>query len=181
MNQRFCHIHRRIPATIPIRVILSDRAGFRLILRAISTRRFSENWQQENCFAHLEWKPFIITMLMMLLRFLKSNHKPKHRIRREFSCCLPNALTLRFAEAMSAWFGHKPKLRFLPWDEWKKTVSETDANATWDHIAHSPNCSIEKARRLLNYTPRYSSLQAVQESIKYLIDNKLTGIPDILK
>ncbi|MGI6339660.1 MAG: NAD-dependent epimerase/dehydratase family protein [Bacteroidales bacterium] len=99
-----------------------------------------------------------------------------------FHAVSPNALTLRgFAEAMSAWFGHKPKLRFLPWDEWKKTVSETDANATWDHIAHSPNCSIEKARRLLNYTPRYSSLQAVQESIKYLIDNKLTGIPDILK
>ena len=36
---------------------------------------------------------------------------------------------------------------------------------TWDHIAHSPNCSIAKAQRLLGYTPRYSSLEAVQEAV----------------
>jgi nucleoside-diphosphate-sugar epimerase len=84
------------------------------------------------------------------------------------------ALTLRgYAMAMSAWFGQEAKLRFLPWEEWKLTVSEADANATWDHIAHSPNCSIEKAVRLIGYSPRYTSLQAVQESVKYLIDSEL--------
>ena len=40
---------------------------------------------------------------------------------------------------------------------------------TWDHIAHSPNCSIAKARSLLGYEPRYSSLQAVRESVDWLI------------
>jgi len=40
---------------------------------------------------------------------------------------------------------------------------------TWDHIAHSPNCSIEKARKLLGYEPRYGSLDAVQESVTWLI------------
>jgi nucleoside-diphosphate-sugar epimerase len=59
----------------------------------------------------------------------------------------------------------------LPWEEWKTTVSEEDATATWDHIAHSPNCSISKAQRLLGYEPRYSSLEAVQESVKWQIDN----------
>lgn len=84
------------------------------------------------------------------------------------------ALTLRgYAMAMSAWFGQEAKLRFLPWEQWKLTVSEADANATWDHIAHSPNCSIEKAVRLIGYSPRYTSLQAVQESVKYLIDSEL--------
>lgn len=88
------------------------------------------------------------------------------------------ALTLKgYAEAMAAWFGREPKLRFLPWEEWKNIVTENDASTTWDHIAHSPNCSIEKARRLLDYSPRYSSLQAVQESVKYLIENKLIDIP----
>lgn len=83
------------------------------------------------------------------------------------------ALTLRgYATAMAAWFGHEARLRFLPWEEWKHTVSENEAKATWDHIAHSPNCSIEKARRLLNYYPRYSSLQAVQEAVKYLFENE---------
>jgi nucleoside-diphosphate-sugar epimerase len=33
---------------------------------------------------------------------------------------------------------------------------------TLDHIAHSPNCSIEKTRRLLGYSPRYTSLEAIQ-------------------
>jgi nucleoside-diphosphate-sugar epimerase len=76
------------------------------------------------------------------------------------------ALTLRgFAERMATWFGHPAKLSFLPWEEWKSTVNEKDANATWDHIAHSPNCSIAKARTLLSYSPRYSSLQAVQEAV----------------
>jgi nucleoside-diphosphate-sugar epimerase len=90
-----------------------------------------------------------------------------------FHTVSPKALTLRgYAEAMAAWFGKGSRIRFLPWEEWKKTVSKDDADATWDHIAHSPNCSIEKARRLINYQPRYSSLQAVQESVKHLIDNK---------
>jgi nucleoside-diphosphate-sugar epimerase len=41
---------------------------------------------------------------------------------------------------------------------------------TWDHIAHSPNCSIAKARTLLGYEPRYTSLQAVREAVDWLIE-----------
>jgi nucleoside-diphosphate-sugar epimerase len=82
------------------------------------------------------------------------------------------ALTLRgYAEAVSAWFGQEARLRFLSWDDWKLTVSKEEAAATWDHIAHSPNCSIEKARKLLDYRPRYSSLEAVFESLAWLIEN----------
>lgn len=84
------------------------------------------------------------------------------------------AVTLRgYAEAMATWFGQPANLRFLPWEEWKKTVSAQEAQATWDHIAHSPNCSIAKAQRLLNYQPRYSSLQGVQEAVSWLIDHKV--------
>jgi nucleoside-diphosphate-sugar epimerase len=76
------------------------------------------------------------------------------------------ALTLRgYAERMAAWLGQRPSLRFLPWNEWKETVSEKDAQITFDHIQHSPNCSIAKARALLEYEPRYSSLQAIRESV----------------
>ena len=82
------------------------------------------------------------------------------------------ALTLRgYAERMADWFGQPANLKFLPWEEWRITVSADEARATWDHIAHSPNCSIAKAQRLLDYRPRYSSLQAVQESVQWLIDN----------
>jgi len=84
----------------------------------------------------------------------------------------PAALTLRgYAEAMADWFGQTARLRFVPWEQWRTTVPEQDARETWDHISHSPNCSIAKARRLLEYKPRYSSLQAVQEAVDLLVRN----------
>jgi nucleoside-diphosphate-sugar epimerase len=94
-----------------------------------------------------------------------------------FHVVSPAALTLRgYAEKMAAWFGQEARLEFLPWETWKTSVSEEEARATWDHIAHSPNCSIDKARRLLNYQPRYTSLQAVQESVAWLIANGVIAL-----
>ena len=88
-----------------------------------------------------------------------------------FHAVSPAALTLRgYAESVAAWFGQPARLRFMPWEEWRATVSEEEAAATWDHIAHSPNCSIAKARRLLDYCPRYSSLQAVREAVEWLME-----------
>ena len=88
-----------------------------------------------------------------------------------FHVVSPAALTLRgYAEAVAAWFGQPLRLRYLPWEEWRTTVSEQEAAATWDHIAHSPNCSIAKAQRLLDYRPRYSSLQAIYEALNWLIE-----------
>lgn len=82
------------------------------------------------------------------------------------------ALTLRgYAEAMYRWFGKEPDLRFASFEQWAKSWDARDANATWDHIAHSPNCSMEKAARLLSYRPRYSSLEAVQDSVRWLIES----------
>ncbi|MGJ3237577.1 MAG: NAD-dependent epimerase/dehydratase family protein [Anaerolineae bacterium] len=90
-----------------------------------------------------------------------------------FHVVSPAALTLRgYAEALFEWFGHKPRITFQPWETWQKTVSEQEARATWDHIAHSPNASIDKARRVLGYEPRYSSIEAVCEAVTWLIDNQ---------
>jgi nucleoside-diphosphate-sugar epimerase len=87
-----------------------------------------------------------------------------------FHVVSPQALTLRgYAEMMAHWFGQPAVLKFLGWEEWRTTVSAEEAQATWDHIAHSPNCSIDKAQRLLGYHPRYTSLQAVQEAVTWLI------------
>jgi nucleoside-diphosphate-sugar epimerase len=89
-----------------------------------------------------------------------------------FHVVSPQALTLRgFAEAAAAWFGKPARLRFLPWEAWKQDVPREDAEQTWDHIAHSPNCSIEKARRRLGYEPRYTSLEAVREAVDWLAGN----------
>lgn len=94
-----------------------------------------------------------------------------------FNTVSPKAITLRgYAEAVSSWFGKTAALNFLTWEVWSKTVSEEDASATWDHIAHSPNCSIEKAKRLLGYQPRYSSLQALQESVNWLVEKGIVKL-----
>jgi nucleoside-diphosphate-sugar epimerase len=97
-----------------------------------------------------------------------------------FHAVSPAALTLRgFARAVAGWFGREPKLRFLPWEEWRCLADEKDAEETFDHIAHSPNCSIEKARRLIEYNPRYTSLQAVKESVSWLIAHHTISIPAV--
>jgi nucleoside-diphosphate-sugar epimerase len=89
-----------------------------------------------------------------------------------FHVVSPAALTLRgFAHGVATLFGTTAHLRFQPYDEWKETVSEKDAKSTWDHIAHSPNCSIAKARKLLDYAPRYTSLEAVADALKAMRAN----------
>jgi nucleoside-diphosphate-sugar epimerase len=96
-----------------------------------------------------------------------------------FHVVSPAAITLRgYAEAVAAWFGQQARLRFLPWPEWRATVAEAEANATWDHIAHSPSCSTAKADRLLEYRPRYASLQAVYEAVQWLIEDGRVALPD---
>ena len=82
----------------------------------------------------------------------------------------PAAVTLRgYAEAMFRWFGHQPALTFQAFDDWKQAVAPEDAQATWDHIIRSPSHSIAKAERLLGYRPRWTSLQAVQDSVAHLL------------
>jgi len=88
-----------------------------------------------------------------------------------FHVVSPGAVTLRgYAEAVAAWFGQPARLTYLGWEQWRTTVPEAEALATWDHIAHSPNASIAKAQRLIGYRPRYTSFQAVYESVFDLIE-----------
>ncbi|HKE23562.1 MAG TPA: NAD(P)-dependent oxidoreductase, partial [Bryobacteraceae bacterium] len=102
--------------------------------------------------------------------FVKAMANWSHAAGESFHVVSPAAVSLSgYAEAVANWFGHEPHIRFLPWEEWRSTVSEKDAKVTWDHIARSPCCSIRKAERLLDYRPRYSSLEAVRESLMDLV------------
>lgn len=94
-----------------------------------------------------------------------------------FNIVSPAAITLRgYAETVASWFGQTAALKFLSWENWQKTVSEDEAKATWDHIAHSPNASIAKAQRLLDYAPKYSSMEAVYESVMWLIEHEKISV-----
>jgi nucleoside-diphosphate-sugar epimerase len=50
-------------------------------------------------------------------------------------------------------------------------VSAEEAQHTWDHLAHSSNCSSAKAQKLLAYQPRYSSLEGVCESLTWQMEH----------
>jgi nucleoside-diphosphate-sugar epimerase len=87
-----------------------------------------------------------------------------------FNTVSPQAVNLRgYAEAMYRWFGHEPRLAYQPFEAWKASQAEDDWRATWEHVSRSPSHSIGKAHRLLGYTPRYSSLQAVYEAVDSLL------------
>lgn len=98
-----------------------------------------------------------------------------------FHAVSAKAITLRgFAEAMSAWFGQTANLKYAPLAEWSKSIdSEFDVQQTTTHLEHSPNCSIDKGRALLGYEPRYSSLQAVQEAVTWLIGQGVVDAPTL--
>jgi nucleoside-diphosphate-sugar epimerase len=108
--------------------------------------------------------------------FVKAMERRSNALGQSFHVVSPAALTLRgYAECVSDWFGRPAQLQFLHWEQWRSEVSERDAAVTWDHIAHSPNCSIAKARTQLGYEPRYSSLEAVRESLAWLIKQGLVA------
>lgn len=102
--------------------------------------------------------------------FVRAIHTRPHCIGQSFHIASESALRMRdYAESIAGWFGRPARLRFVPWRTWREAAGEESAEVTWDHLAHSPYCSIEKAKQLLGYTPRYSSLAAVQESLAWLI------------
>ena len=95
-----------------------------------------------------------------------------------FHVVSPAALTFRgYAERVAAWFGSQPLLRFVPWDEWRRGASDRDVRITEDHLRHSPHCSIRKARQLLGYAPRYSSLAAIRQSLAHLLRDGVIQSP----
>ena len=82
------------------------------------------------------------------------------------------ALSFRgFAEAVAGWFGQPARLRFLPVEEWKKTMTPSEADAAYGHLIHCTHCNPHKSMDILGYQPGYTSLEAVKESLDWLIEN----------
>jgi len=86
-----------------------------------------------------------------------------------FSGVSPYALSLvACCEFVARLFGREPNLEFATHEEMERILG-----AAWpitkDHIDHSPCCSIEKAQRLLGYSPRYKTEQIYVECLEHLL------------
>jgi nucleoside-diphosphate-sugar epimerase len=80
------------------------------------------------------------------------------------------AMTLRgLAEGVAAWFGREAVIELVEWAEFERRVGAEHAGATREHVARSIAASIDRARDVLGYRPRYSSLQALHESLGRLV------------
>jgi nucleoside-diphosphate-sugar epimerase len=90
----------------------------------------------------------------------------------DFNIVAPSALNVRgYAEIGASWFGRAAVLRSVTWDEFRRGTEDEAAQASWDHLLRDHVVSIEKARTVLGYTPRYEPEDAVLESVRWLIDH----------
>jgi nucleoside-diphosphate-sugar epimerase len=82
------------------------------------------------------------------------------------------AMTLRgLAAGVAAWFGRDPVLELVDWAEFERRVGAHHAGATREHVGRSVAASIDRARAVLGYAPRYSSLDALREAVRWLAAN----------
>ena len=82
------------------------------------------------------------------------------------------AMTLRgLAAGVAAWFGREPKLDFTDWAEFERRSGSEHAEATREHTFRGIAASIDRARAVLGYTPRYGTLQALHEALTWLVAN----------
>jgi nucleoside-diphosphate-sugar epimerase len=79
------------------------------------------------------------------------------------------AMTCRgLAAGVAGWFGREPLLDLVEWSEFEHRVGPYAASSR-DHIERSVAASIVRARSVLGYAPRYSSLEALYESLRWLV------------
>jgi nucleoside-diphosphate-sugar epimerase len=80
------------------------------------------------------------------------------------------AMTLRgLAAGVARWFGREPVLDLVDWAEFERRAGAEPAATTRDHTDRSIAASIDRARQVLGYAPRYSSLDALHEALTWLV------------
>jgi nucleoside-diphosphate-sugar epimerase len=89
-----------------------------------------------------------------------------------FHVAAEQAMTQRgLAAGVAGWFGREPVLDFVGWDEFTSRAGPGHAEVTREHTARSIAASIARAREVLGYAPRYTSLDALHEALAWLVAN----------
>src|ERR1700689_5561591 len=87
-----------------------------------------------------------------------------------FHVAAGQAMTLRGLAAGGArWFGREPVLDLVGWAEFERRAGAGPAGTTGEHTDRSITASIDRARQVLGYAPRYSSLDALHEALTWLV------------
>jgi nucleoside-diphosphate-sugar epimerase len=89
-----------------------------------------------------------------------------------FHVVAEQAMTCRgLATGVAEWFGREPVLDLVDWPEFSRRVGADHAATTREHVERSIAASIDRSRTILGYAPRYSSLEAMHESVRWLAEH----------
>jgi len=87
-----------------------------------------------------------------------------------FHVVAAQAMTLRgLCAGVAAWFGREPVLDFVDWPEFERRAGADNAAATRAHVERSIAASIDRARAVLDYAPRSTTLDALREALRWLV------------
>jgi nucleoside-diphosphate-sugar epimerase len=88
-----------------------------------------------------------------------------------FHVVAEQAMTCRgLAAGVAGWFGREPVLDLVDWAEFERRVGTEHAAVTRDHIERGIAAGIERARSVLGYAPRFTSLDALHEALRGLVE-----------
>jgi nucleoside-diphosphate-sugar epimerase len=86
-----------------------------------------------------------------------------------FHVTAEQAMTQRgLAAGAARWFGREPVLDFVGWDEFTRRAGAEHAETTREHTHRGIAASIDRARAVLGYAPRYTALDALREALTWL-------------
>jgi nucleoside-diphosphate-sugar epimerase len=89
-----------------------------------------------------------------------------------FHVVAEQAMTLRgLATGVARWFGREPELDFVDWPEFERRAGAAQASVTREHTFRGITASISRARDVLGYAPRFTSLDALHEALTWLAAN----------
>ena len=85
-----------------------------------------------------------------------------------FNAVAEKAMTMRgICENLYAYYRQKENIKCLEWSDFEQTVGKKNAMVTLDHAAHSPCCSVEKAKKLLGVDIKYSIMDIFYEYLNF--------------
>ncbi|MGI6254055.1 MAG: NAD-dependent epimerase/dehydratase family protein [Acutalibacter sp.] len=79
--------------------------------------------------------------------------------------------TYGYARHLYQFFGKEPKIQFLDWKEWCAYEGDPEeCQQSYLHLARSGTFSIEKAKLLLEYQPKYTVLETIDLAMQSYLD-----------
>ncbi|MEA5016874.1 MAG: NAD-dependent epimerase/dehydratase family protein [Candidatus Limiplasma sp.] len=104
--------------------------------------------------------------------FHKAIENRNRALGESFHAVAEESLTLYgYALFLYEYFNREPQIDFLSWERWCEYIGNPEeTERAYLHIARSGHFSIENAKRLLGYQPKYTTRETVEISIQSYLD-----------